>query len=170
MEGPTRIIPWLPGYNLTLIGMKKVTLIPLLLVVMVSGACTLLSSSDAGRSFEYRFETERTEYTLADTVNATFTNQSDQTLLLSYRFCTIAGMQQLKNGKWNSVTIPIVCTAEVKEPVTVGPGGRYQTGIILSVFEQDDFEAGTYRLDVLAREQEGEQQRELPSNTFEIIK
>ncbi|WP_445666130.1 hypothetical protein [Fodinibius sp. AD559] len=150
--------------------MKKLNFISFLIFLVFIGACNVFNSYDEGQRFEYQFKTDKTEYSLKDTVNATFKNKSDQTLFLSYQICTIAEMQKHENKNWKSISIPIFCPQYAKSPVKVEPGEKIETGVNLNLFDKNDLASGTYRLDVVASQKDQNKQRELTSNNFEISK
>lgn len=149
--------------------MKKLKLVSFLTLLVLISACNVVNTSDQEQSFEYQFETDKTTYSSQETVSASFRNKSDNTLFLSYQFCTITDMQKLQNEKWKSIPIPIYCTQEVKSPVKVAPGEKLETGVNLEVFKKDELDSGTYRLDVKASYKDKSQKRELVSNNFKIV-
>lgn len=151
--------------------MKKINITVIIVLVILSAACNVVDSLEKERlSEEYQFETDATVYSLQDTVNASFTNLSDQTFILHYQYCTIAGLQKWEIQNWKAVTIPIYCAAVVRDPVKVEPGESRRTGIALRLFDKQEVEEGFYRLDVLARHPDEEKPRKLTSNNFKITK
>jgi len=148
--------------------MEKLNLVSFLTFVVLISACDVFNSSDQGQSFEYKFETNKSTYSSQETVNGSFINKSNKTLLLTYQICTITEMQKHENKKWKSIPIPVFCTAEVKSPVKVAPSEKLEIGVNLEVFN-NKLASGTYRLDVKASYKEKNRQKELVSNNFEII-
>ena len=148
--------------------MKTQNLIFILAFSIFISTCNVFSPSNHGEPFDYQFKTEKSTYSSQDTINASFKNESSQVLFLSYQICTITDMQKLETENWKSVPIPIFCTAEAKAPIQVKPGKKIDTGVNLQVFDKHELESGTYRLDVIASYKNGNEQRELVSNNFEI--
>ena len=148
--------------------MRTINLIIIILLSFV-WACNLISSDQKG-AFAHQFDTYKKVYTLQDTVKATFINQSGQRIFIRYQGCTIAGMQKLEGRTWKSIPIPVTCVAIVKSPVPVDPGGALKVGIELPFFNENTFQAGSYRLNVFASYGNGDKSKELTSNSFKITK
>lgn len=148
--------------------MKKLNLIFVITLLAFLSACNVFSTSEQGKPFDYEFETDKSTYSSQESISASFKNESSQTLFLNYQICTITDMQMLENDKWKSIPIPVFCTGEVKAPVKVEPGEKLEVGVNLEYFGKNELVSGTYRLDMEASYENGNQQEELVSNNFKI--
>lgn len=140
----------------------------ILAVLVLTAACNVFNSSSREESFEYRYRTDQMTYASKDTVRATFENQYSQALYVNYQTCTLTNLQKHENNQWKSIPIPIFCTQFAQSPLKVEPGGKLDTWVNLGSFDQNDLAPGTYRLDVVVTDENGNQKRELVSNKFEI--
>lgn len=138
----------------------------LVLALLLAG-CETVGLSDADDAIRYKYETTLSQYTVEDTVGATFTNRSPLPIYV-FQGCPTVGLEKRSESSWESVDIPIVCTAVVKPPIPVKPGESKQFGIASKWLMKADVEPGTYRLTLAIGRTVEKATEQATSTRFEI--
>ena len=147
------------------------TLFTLLVVAVATMAagCELLGFSDSETDLAYEFETERTRYSVGDSLKATFVNESSRTLYVREQGCTIAGIEQRIDANWREVVIPIGCTGLVSGPFPLRAGEKWPVGLAAWMLEEAGVQPGTYRLTFFVSESREGKPEKATSNQFSIV-
>lgn len=151
--------------------MRKLLILLLLPSAVVIAGCDLFGSSSEELELAYSFQTERARFEIGDSIQATFANQSAQTLYLQHIGCLIVGIEQFVGSSWESIPIPILCTQEVKPPVPVDAGERIQVELAAWVLKEADIDPGTYRLFLYVSKVKDRDGRyvKVTSNQFKVV-
>lgn len=136
--------------------------IVLLLVILIAG-CDAVGDDD----LQYSYTTERSHFTIEDSLTARFTNQSLQTVYV-FQGCPTVDIEKRTDSTWTSVPFPFACTREYKPPRPVKPGEQRPFGVASRVLDAADVEPSTYRLTLSIGTTEDEPSQRAPSNAFEI--
>lgn len=147
---------------------------PAVLLLAVLGVGCEALGINTGRLGEddrlrYTFQTQQSRFTVADTVDATFTNRSSEAVYVSPG-CPPMGLEKRTGSSWTTVEIPIGCLAVALPPMTVEPGERLERGLLPWMLEAAEMEPGTYRLSLPIGRSQEEPSEQATSNRFAVVR
>lgn len=138
----------------------------LLLLTILLASCEALGINDG---LSYSYQTQRSEFTVDDTVSATFVNRSQHSLYV-FPGCPTVGLEKQTDSSWTAVEIPIYCALVARPPLPVGPEKHREFMLRPSTLNEAEIDPGTYRLTLPIGRKKEEPSEQATSNRFEIVR